>query len=235
MKNFLLSAVAAVAVAISAPALAQAAPTATPSTPAAHHMRMMKPITRAAFQQRVQKLFARLDTNHDGFVTQDEVQASAEAMHARMATATAQRGSKLFDRLDANHDGVVTQAEFNAALANRAAPAGSHRPAPTWERFAARFDANHDGQVTRAEIDAVRAQHGQQVAENGKPNLHRAGFAQQMFAMADLNHDGRVSLQEANQAALQHFDAADTNHDGILSPDEMRAMHQRMRPQARRP
>lgn len=223
MKTMFLAAAAAIAVAAFVPALAQtAAPTAAP----AHHLRTKKPVTRAAFVQRVKKLFARLDTNHDGFVTQDEIQASAQAMRARMGHGIGNHGSKMFDRLDLNHDGVVTQAEFNAAAASRPQRTGSHRAAPTWERFAARFDANHDGQVTRAEFDAGHTQ--RHMADGGKPHPHRAGFAAQLFAMADLNHDGRVSLQEAIQAAQNWFDTADTNHDGVLSPDEMRAMHKGM-------
>jgi hypothetical protein len=43
--------------------------------------------------------------------------------------------------------------------------------------------------------------------------------------MADTNHDGRVSLAEAQAAALAHFDKADINHDGTISPDE----HEQMR------
>jgi Ca2+-binding EF-hand superfamily protein len=182
----------------------------------------------------VQKHFARLDANHDGFVTQDEVEASAQAMHARMSQGMAQHAAKMFDRLDANHDGVVTQAEFDAAMANRPQAADSHRHAPTWDRLAARFDTNHDGQISRAEFDAVRAQHEQQMASGGEAHMHRAGFAAQMFAKADLNHDGRVSMQEATQAAQQWFDSADANHDGTLSPDEMRAMHKAMRPAGQR-
>jgi Ca2+-binding EF-hand superfamily protein len=228
MKMFLLSATAALAAAAFAPAVAQTAAPA-PETPV-HHMHMMQPVTRAAFLQRVQKHFARLDANHDGFVTQDEVEASAEAIHARMSQGMAQHAAKMFDRIDANHDGIITQAEFNAAMANRPQAANSHRGPPNWERLAARFDSNHDGQISRAEFDAVRAQHDQQMADSGKEHMHHAGFTAQMFAKADLNHDGRVSLQEASQAAQQWFDSADANHDGTLSPDEMRAMHKAMRP-----
>jgi Ca2+-binding EF-hand superfamily protein len=43
-----------------------------------------------------------------------------------------------------------------------------------------------------------------------------------MFDIADANKDGRVSLEEAQQAALRQFDAADLNHDGVLTPDERR-------------
>ena len=38
----------------------------------------------------------------------------------------------------------------------------------------------------------------------------------------NANKDGRASLEEAQHAALQHFDAADLNHDGTLTPDERR-------------
>jgi hypothetical protein len=50
-----------------------------------------------------------------------------------------------------------------------------------------------------------------------------------MFDMADANHDGRVSLAEAQAAALAHFDKADLNHDGKITPDE----HQQIREQIR--
>ena len=228
MKTFLLSATALMATAAFAPATAQTAGPA--ADPRAHHMRVMQPVTRAAFLQTVQKHFARVDANHDGFVTQGELEASAQAMRARMSEGMAQHADKMFDRLDANHDGVVTEAEFNGALINRPEAASSHRHAPTWDRLAARFDTNRDGHISRAEFNAARAQHQQQMAENGKSQVHRAGFARQMFGKADLNHDGRVSLQEATQAAQQMFDSADSNHDGRLSPDEMRAMHRGMRP-----
>jgi hypothetical protein len=46
------------------------------------------------------------------------------------------------------------------------------------------------------------------------------GFGAHLFEMADTNHDGRVSLQEAEAAALAHFDKVDLNHDGRITPDE---------------
>jgi Ca2+-binding EF-hand superfamily protein len=228
MKSLLLSAAALAAVAGIAPALAQTAP-ANGRQPM-----QMKPMTRAEVTQRVQERFAKLDSNHDGVITRDEAQAAAQMMHARMEQRMEKRGDSFFDRLDANHDGVVTKAEADAAFNSPPATAGGH-PAPTWERFAARFDTNHDGAISRAEFEAARAQREQQTADNGShPSgmRHMAGFSGRMFDMADVNHDGKVTLQEATQAALQHFDAADTNHDGVLTPDEMRAAHQRMHPKA---
>jgi hypothetical protein len=55
------------------------------------------------------------------------------------------------------------------------------------------------------------------------------GFGAHLLAMADTNHDGRVSLAEAEAAALAHFDRADRNHDGKITPDERQHMHAMMR------
>ena len=55
------------------------------------------------------------------------------------------------------------------------------------------------------------------------------GFGGHLFEMADANKDGRVSLAEAQAAALEHFDRADLNHDGKLTPEERQQARQLMR------
>jgi len=59
----------------------------------------------------------------------------------------------------------------------------------------------------------------------------RGGHEGAMFGMADANKDGRVSLAEMQQTALQHFDRADLNHDGKVTPEERRQAWQQMRAQ----
>ena len=54
-------------------------------------------------------------------------------------------------------------------------------------------------------------------------------FGGHLLEMADANHDGRVSLAEAQAAALAHFDKADLNHDGKITPDERQQGRQVMR------
>ena len=39
----------------------------------------------------------------------------------------------------------------------------------------------------------------------------------------------RVSLQEATEAALKHFDMADVNRDGTLTPEERQQMRVKMK------
>ena len=55
------------------------------------------------------------------------------------------------------------------------------------------------------------------------------GFGGHLFEMADANHDGRLTLQEVQAAALAHFDKADLNHDGRITPEERRQVHETIR------
>jgi hypothetical protein len=148
----------------------------------------------------------------------------------------------MFARLDTNRDGVITKAEAQAAKADRGQWAGRrmHQGGAAGGQWAnrgamfERLDANRDGSISRAEFDATHAQREQRVATrdangDGRPDVGGARGAGRMFDMADGNHDGRVTLQEATNAALRHFDTADVNRDGQLTPDERMQMHQRMR------
>ena len=191
MKTLLLGTAAAAAILGTGAAFAQTAPVA-PTAPQTIRIHVAKPETRADMQAHVAKMFARLDTNHDGFVTREEAQAMHAQIEAKMQQRMAQRAqnagadrSKAFDRIDANHDGMISRDEF----------ASAPRPQGMMMRMA---------------------------------GMH-PGLGGQMFDMVDLNKDGRVSLAEAQQAALQHFDRADLNHDGVLTPEERQQAHQLMR------
>ena len=153
----------------------------------------------------------------------------------------------MFDRLDSNRDGSITKAEADAAKGKRGQRAGRRKhgggaPGQMADRGAVfdRLDANRDGAVSRAEFDAAHAQRQQRLAtrdhkgdgrpDGGRMGGHRmGGLGGRMFEAADGNRDGRVTLQEATNAALRHFDTADVNRDGQLTPDERKQMHQRMR------
>ena len=55
--------------------------------------------------------------------------------------------------------------------------------------------------------------------------MHRMGMiGGHMFGMADANKDGRVTLQEAQDAAVKHFDMMDANRDGEVTRDERRQL-----------
>lgn len=173
------------------------------------HMMSDTVITRDEVVAHVRRMFQDLDANHDGFVTRDELDSLHQrmmGMHEGMAKKMAERGmngpdrAAAFDRLDTNHDGVISRQEFMAA-----------KP-----------------QIEEQRVMVMRD--GSMAGEHGMKGMHMRGasFGGHLFDMADANHDGRVSLQEATNAAIQHFDRADLNHDGKLTPDERRQAHKLM-------
>jgi Ca2+-binding EF-hand superfamily protein len=113
---------------------------------------------RAAFQQKfAQAELAKLDTNHDGVVSQDEYVAAAKAKFAALDTqgsgqvtaqqiassqVAQQRDLKFAEhevkKLDANSDGVISQSEYLAAAQTRFA----------------KLDKNGDGYITQDEMPA---------------------------------------------------------------------------------
>ena len=123
-----------------------------------------------------------------------------------------------FAEVDKNKDGVITKEE-----------ADSFRAAKRTEMRDKRFtmlDANKDGQISREEFDAPRSDKGGM--DDGMRGMHRRGMGMMrghgdMFAKADANSDGKVTLSEATGRALEMFDRADANKDGIVTPEERRA------------
>jgi Ca2+-binding EF-hand superfamily protein len=215
MMNIFL--IAGLMAAASVPALAQVTP--APVAPVAPVVRVApmadRVMTRAEVVAKVQEHFARMDTNRDGFIAGDELKARGEwkremsAMRREGPDGAVGHGPigdpvAAFDRLDANHDGMISRDEFAK------------------------------GREMRIEKRVVMGGPGAPGAERGpmRFRMHRMGgmVGGRMIKMADTNKDGRVSLQEATNSALQHFDSADANRDGRLTPEEMRgAREQRVR------
>lgn len=159
-----------------------------------------RPQTRAAVEARVQARFAQADANRDGYITQDEIRARAEARRAQRQERRGERREQMFERLDTNNDGSLSRAEFNARPALR----GGERRAMRGERRGQRF-ANRGGRGIRG------------------------GFGGRGFAAMDLDHDGRVALAEANRVALERFDRVDSNRDGTISLEERQAAREAFR------
>ena len=187
--------------------------------PGAPHVRMMlggdHVMTRDEVSKHVGKLFAKLDTNRDGFIARDEVEAVHRKMEAAMTKVgdveerLARRGvfigdrGAMFDRLDTNHDGNISRQEFMAS-----------RPEVREEHV----------MIMRPDRDGAplppMGDHPGMMRMHHMGGMGMGGLGGHMFEMADANHDGRVSLAEAQAAALAHFDKADINHDGRITPDE---------------
>ena len=114
-----------------------------------------------------------------------------------------------FDRLDANRDGMISREEFGRAREVRQERRIVINRAPN-------------------EVPGVPGVTGD---HQGMRKMHRMGGkgGGRMMRMADLDRDGRVSLQEATTGALQRFDRIDANRDGRITPDERRQQREQRR------
>jgi Ca2+-binding EF-hand superfamily protein len=232
MTRLLIGGVIAAAFAASIPAIAQVAPGAAAPQPGP--AKAVK--SRAEVQSAVTRRFERMDSNRDGFVSQ----AEAQAIQAKRGERRQQRAegradpAAIFARLDANKDGSITRAEADAARTARAVasgkPANAH--AMAFGNLFERADKNRDSIITRAEFDAAPPKGGMAGKRGGaRHGGKHAGMGGRLFTVGDANKDGRVSLAEAQQAALSHFDRADLNRDGQVTPDERRQSRQQRRAQ----
>lgn len=211
MKEFL---VGAAGIIVAGAAIAQA-PVANPAPHAAPHASapMADRIhTRDEMVTKVREHFARLDADKNGFLTKAEAEAGRSVMKQRIVERLGERRdpAAAFDRLDSNNDGAISRDEFAKGREVRI-----ERRKVMKEGAAAAPGAGHKGM-----------------------RMHRMGgmmMGGHMFEMADANKDGRVSLQEATDAAAGHFDMADANRDGRVTPDERRQMHRQMMEKHRAP
>ena len=103
-------------------------------------------------------------------------------------------------RLDTNQDGVITLDEFQSPRRDRMLNAGTDK----------------DGAISMAEMQAHQAE---KMAEHEARLADRMASRLDKFAAMDLDKDGKVTPEEARQAAFNHLD---TNKDGQLSADEWR-------------
>lgn len=208
--NKLLIAAAMTGVAGVAMAQAPVTPPAPPAQP--HHMMMQETQTRDQVVARVRDHFARMDANRDGVVAQDEMQAMRGMHMRRMAEGPGGPGG----------------------------PQGAMREGPMRDPNAAfdRLDANRDGSISRDEFAKAREMRIEKrvVMNDGKAGggrkmgmRHGGGRGMGMMRRADGNGDGRITLAEAEAAALQRFDRMDTNRDGRLTPEERREMRMKIR------
>jgi Ca2+-binding EF-hand superfamily protein len=218
MKEFLIGAAGIV---LAGAALAQA-PVAPPAPPAVPQVAPDRVQTRDEVVAKVAKHFAQMDANKDGFLTKDEADAGRKVIKERFRERLGERREMrmqhrdpnlAFDRLDANKDGVISRDEFAKAR----------------EQKIERRIVMKDGQPMPEGVAPVPPVPPMPPMHHRGLGMHRFGMmGGHLFTMADANKDGRVSLQEATDAAIRHFDMADANRDGKITPDERIQMHRQM-------
>ncbi|HEX6376758.1 MAG TPA: EF-hand domain-containing protein [Allosphingosinicella sp.] len=170
--------------------LAGAAVAALATMPAAAHPgdgtggRQAGPQTRAAVETQVRTRFARADANRDGFITQEEVRAGAQARRG-------ERRERLFERLDADRNGAISRAEFDARPALR-----GDRGERRGQRFARR--GGRGGMAGRFGGRAFAAMDLDRDGRVALAEASRAALAR--FDRIDADRDGTVNAQERQAA-----------------------------------
>jgi len=212
MKEFMIGAAGIV--------LAGAALAQTPIAPPPPAAPMADRVhTRAEMVAKVRDHFTKLDVNKDGFLTKEEADAGRAVFKQKMVEKLGERREHrmehhdpkaAFDRLDTNKDGSISRDEFAKG---------------------------HEMRIERRMVIKDGKPGGHEGMGHKGMRMHRMGgmMGGHMFEMADANKDGRVSLQEASDAAAKHFDMADANKDGQVTPDERRQMHRQMMEKHRAP
>lgn len=155
-------------------------------------------LVSADLPERMQGIFRRADTNHDGKLTPAEIEAISahQGMPNGLAPAKGRAGGifrldPLLNALDTDHDGVISAAEIAAA-----------------SKTLLTLDTNGDGEISADEM-RMRQQTPEERADH-------------MLEEWDTDKDGRISRAEApERMAGGAFDAADKNHDGFLDRDEL--------------
>jgi Ca2+-binding EF-hand superfamily protein len=167
-----------------------------------------------------QRLFTRLDTNRDRFLTMEEY-ASGGGFRLDSQGGPANR----FSNLDLNRDGWIARNEWNMGAADFN-----------------RLDINRDGRISRFEFENDTASYndntnpgrqfsGIDINRDGwiSRNEWRSGTA--AFDRADVNNDNRISRFEFDNISgagedpssnYDRFATVDINHDGWLTRSEWR-------------
>jgi Ca2+-binding EF-hand superfamily protein len=145
--------------------------------------------------------FEKLDTNHDGRVSRDEMLGKATAR---------------FDSADANKDGTLTPEERATVLKRKG------------EEHFKKADKNADGALTADELPRHFAGMLPKLDGNKDGKLTRAELAagHDKFADRFAKKHPKAKAPKTRSELLTHvnarFDKLDANKDGSLTPEELR-------------
>jgi Ca2+-binding EF-hand superfamily protein len=166
------------------------------------HAPEMKPIKREKLDKPVKSMFDAADSNHDGMVTLDELEAVLVARRDAIIRAR-------FDRIDTNHDKLISPQEFIAWQTSLGSVASSDEEVigdhggPVAESIAPVVENTMEGRMLKRLIEPLSAT---------------------VFTNANTNYDRGITLDELLTYERKRFDDADTNKDGELSAEELRAL-----------
>jgi len=127
-------------------------------------------ITAAELKAHADARFGAADTNGDGLLDADEMQAR---MLAQAATRMQERSARMIEMMDSDADGKLSAAELQAGP----------RKGDRFERMMSRLDTDEDGAISRAEMDAAKARRAEH--RDGRGDGHRDGHGMRHERKAD--------------------------------------------------
>ncbi len=148
-----------------------------------------------ASSQLPPQMFDRLDSNHDGFIDEEEFNAMRRGFGG--GGGGFQRvGESLIKFLDANGDGKISREEF--------------------AKIVSLFDAldkDHNGELNAEELNGFfRAVNEAQTQATGGVELNN------LFEKYDKNKDGKITPEELGNERI--FKSLDLNKDGVITREE---------------
>lgn len=163
--------------------------------------------TNEAGEEPFDQWFTLADQDGDGAISSLEFRSDAEAF---------------FAELDANDDKVIDadeMAEYERMAPGRTRAAGGGAVTPSSRRPQPKSSAPvEEGQV--AIVSSGNVPSATRIHPGGGPIKYSE--VPQPVAMADLNLDRRVTLQEFTRTASRRFTNRDANQDGRLTRKEIR-------------
>lgn len=165
--------------------------------------------------------FARIDTNNDGVIDAQELEAETNLNVAYWTKV-------MLSRFDANSDGKITKEELgNRGRGSRHAERSDDGKDRGWHgrrgegrgwfrdrrsnRMLERFDLNSDGMLDATEIEtAVK----QRVTRRGN----------RLVRQFDQDNDGRVTREEFDKPARDRFAKRDIDKDGRITEEDLPPM-----------
>lgn len=173
------------------------------------------------------RVFDEMDNDDDEYVTEDEIEAFADARvekaMARMKERFAEQGLWDEETDSVNVDEMVERHMKRAERAMERAEEAVHRSERVIEMRFRNMDEDGDGEITLGEM-------GMDPARIGRHLVMTDMVMENRFESLDADEDGVLSEEEFLSRRKEMFSELDENGDGALSEEEMEtAMAERMR------
>ncbi len=178
--------------------------------------------------------FEDIDADHDGRVTEQELDAYRTARMTQRAaegrpSANARKAAR-FAEMDTNGDGAISSEEFENHRRQTREQRMQERGTRSGRQGAIPFglmDTNRDGAVTLEEYDDFVSKQGRQAPQSGANGPSGStSFSLPPFTELDANGDGKIERQEslgrgnAPAKPWRGLVLMDQNKDGIVDREE---------------